>query len=261
MNILYVAWQDPNDRHWRPVGRLSFEDERFRFVYTYGAKTAKNFLPFGRMTNLHSVYESSELFPLFSNRLLNKNRPEYEEYLEWLNIPAGKDDPLALLGRSGGIRGTDSLVIFPCPEPTSEGKYTLSFFSQGLRYLTREALEVIGNLKSENQLYLLLDVQNTIDPSAVAIRTEKPLCIIGYIPRYFAEDFHFLLQGECNNSVRVYVDQVNQNAPIQFRLLCRINADWPETFKPCSGEMYQPLASPSDQIKLREKPEAIKQYT
>src|SRR5690606_12013686 len=157
------------------------------------------------------MYESTELFPLFSNRLLSKNRPEYQEFLEWLNIPIGKDDPLALLSRSGGIRGTDSLVIFPCPEPTPEGKYTLTFFSQGLRYLTREALEVIVNLKSDTRLYLLPDVQNPIDPLAIALRTETPVCLVGYVPRYFVEDFHFLLQRDYKNSVMVFVDRVNHN--------------------------------------------------
>lgn len=242
MNTLFVAWQDPIKRLWRTVARLTFENNRFRFMYTKGAKTTPNFLPFGRMKDLNSVYESRELFPLFTNRILAKNRPEYKEYLKWLNITNENDDPLVLLGRSGGTRGTDSLVIFPCPERTPDGKYSLPFFSQGLRYLTKEALEVIGNLENGTQLLLLIDVQNPHDPFALALRTEKPVCIVGYVPRFFAEDFGKLLKSNVKDSVKVFVDRVNKDAPIQLRLLCRISADWPEDFQPCSSEMYQPLA-------------------
>ncbi len=243
MNTLFVAWQDPSDRHWRPVGRLSWQDNRFQFVYTKGAATANNFVPFGKMVDLYSVYESKELFPLFSNRLLPKNRPEYIEYLQWLNIPIDKDDPLALLARSGGLRGTDSLMIFPCPEPTPEGKYQLHFFSQGLRYLPDNVLELATDLAPGMQLYLMLDVQNKFDSLAVALRTEKPPVFLGYVPRYFTEDFHRLLKDQIN-TVQVIVERVNLEAPSQFRLLCKITADWPNTFKPCSGDNYQPLPQP-----------------
>jgi hypothetical protein len=38
MKTLYLAWQDPEDRRWFPVGRLSFDGYVYRFVYTNGAK-------------------------------------------------------------------------------------------------------------------------------------------------------------------------------------------------------------------------------
>ena len=36
MKTLYLAWQDPKDRRWFPVGRLSFDGEVYQFVYTKG---------------------------------------------------------------------------------------------------------------------------------------------------------------------------------------------------------------------------------
>ena len=56
MTVLYLAWQDPKDRQWIPVGRLSFDGHVYRFVYTKGAQKSPNFLPFGRMLDLTSVY-------------------------------------------------------------------------------------------------------------------------------------------------------------------------------------------------------------
>lgn len=253
MNILFVAWQDPVDRHWRPVGRLSFDGERFRFVYTKGA-TASNFVPFGRMDDLFSIYESKELFPLFSNRLLARSRPEYPEYLEWLNVPSEKqDDPIVLLARSGGIRGTDSLMVFPFPERTHDGKYHIEFFSHGLRYLPQETLQLLGKLECGARLYLMPDVQNEFDSLAIALRSEKPVVMAGYVPRYFAPDFQQLLISSSKDSVRVVVERVNHQAPIQLRLLCAITATWPNDFTPCSGELYMPLVSSDHRPQVENK--------
>ena len=253
MKVLFVAWQDPVDRHWRPVGRLSFAGNQFTFVYTKGAKTAENFVPFGRMSNLDDVYISRELFPFFSNRLLSKSRPEYKEYLEWLNIPVGKDDPLALLARTGGIRGTDSILIFPCPEPSPDGKYFVHFFSQGLRYLPENALASVGSLQPGTQLFLLLDVQNEVDELAIVLRTDKPPIFVGYVPRYFAADFRSLLFSSSRKSVKVLVERVNHSAPVQLRLLCSISADWPKDFDPCSSDLFEPLAPLSESVCLEGK--------
>ena len=86
MKVLYLAWQDPDSREWLTVGKLSFDQEIFRFVYTKGAKRSKNFIPFGSMRDLHEVYNSQDLFPLFANRLISKKRQEYQDFLRWLDL-------------------------------------------------------------------------------------------------------------------------------------------------------------------------------
>src|SRR5687767_106279 len=70
MKTLYLVWQNPEDRRWLPVGRLSYDGSVYRFVYTRGAKQSSRFVPFGAMRDLHVTYESPELFPLFANRLM-----------------------------------------------------------------------------------------------------------------------------------------------------------------------------------------------
>lgn len=86
MKALFVAWQDPASRSWAPVGRLTREGEFYHFVYTRGATEVPNFMPFGRMTDLDAEYVSTELFPLFANRVLSRTRPEYQDYLRWLGL-------------------------------------------------------------------------------------------------------------------------------------------------------------------------------
>ena len=242
MTDLYVAWGDPKNRSWFPVGRLSFDGEVYRFVYTKGALKSPYFLPFGRMEDLTTVYESRELFPLFANRLLSKKRPEYPDFLQWVDIPAGQDDPLTLLARTEGIRETDTLAVFPCPKRGGDNIYRVQFFSHGLRYLSAGALERIHNLRPGERLYLMPDPQNPHDGCAVALRTDDPIALIGFCPRYFARTFLFLLNQCDPNEVQVVVERMNHDAPIQLRLLCCLTAPWPEGFRPCAEDLYEPLA-------------------
>lgn len=246
MRKLFIAWQDPVKRKWYPVGRLTFEGNVYRFVYTKGAQKAsktKMFIPFGRLKDLNRAYESEELFPLFANRLLSENRPEYRDYIKWLKLDKNyhENRQLAMLAITGGVRETDSLEIMPCPLPTNEGKYEVLFFSHGLSHLERSAIERVNDLKPGDGLFLMYDFQNRYDPDAISLRTADPVTFVGYCPRYLTKDFREIVK-RCGYSVpQVSVEQVNLNAPLQLRLLCRFSSPWPESFKPCSGDLFEPM--------------------
>ena len=243
MKTVFLAWQDPTTRSWWPVGRLTKKDGLFEFVYTNGAKKSPRFIPLATFGKLDTVYESETLFPLFSNRLLNENRPEYNEFVEWLNFPESEHDPIAILGRTGGLRATDSLEIFPCPEPLPNGQYHIHFFVRGISHLPHPLVDdQIRSLKPGDRLLLLADFQNPYDDFALALRPEEPALIVGYCPRYFARDAHEVLQG-CDVQPIVRVERVNPTAPYQLRLLCSLTACWPAEFVPCSGELFQPLVA------------------
>ena len=81
---LFVAWRTgKGPEGWGPVARLERLSTGYRFLYTRGAEILKGFRPFPGMSNINEIYESDELFPLFTCRLLNKSRPEYKDYLTW----------------------------------------------------------------------------------------------------------------------------------------------------------------------------------
>jgi hypothetical protein len=246
MTTLFVAWQDPSSRSWIPVGRLTYQNGRYAFAYTRGAqdaKTSKNFRPFGRMTDLGVVYVSKELFPLFANRVLNESRPEYPDYLRWLGLPHQESNELEVLARSGGLRATDTLEVFPCPEPTGDQEYVVYFFSRGIRHLLPENQARIPTLKVGQRLFLMKDVQNSFDPSAILMRTADPVANVGYCPQYFSQEFTGLLDVVGCDNVSVTVERVNADAPMQFKLLCKLTAPWPKNFRPCSMDQFQVLAS------------------
>jgi hypothetical protein len=244
MNALLVASRssDPAKGGWSPIGRLQFEDESYRFVYTEGARTAKAFSPFAGMEDLEEIYESDDLFPVFKNRMLSRSRPEYEAYLRWSGFDSAmQPDPIAILGVTEGIRRTDMIELFPCPVPDEKGCYLNKFFLHGLRYMPEAAKERVKLLESDEPLFPLLDVCNPADGHAVALRAENERVMLGYVPRYLAQDFWKLFQ-ECKPEyINVFVHRVNMDAPLQQRLLCRMHACWPDGFEPCSGEEFRPI--------------------
>ena len=243
MKTVFVAWQNPKTRKWFTVGRLTERQGEYEFVYTKGALSAgEEFIPFGRFRKLGSRYVSKELFPLFANRTFAENRQEYQQFLEWLGLKGGTTDPIEVLARSGGRRATDTLEIFPYPIPNPSGQVEFEFFVHGVRYLPPETMDRISGLQEGTRLCLMFDVQNPVDPKAVAIRTENPPLFLGYCPRYLAYDLrHLLWPEESFKDAGLSVLRVNEDAPLQYRLLCRFTAKWPKEYVPCSGEEYQPI--------------------
>ncbi|MEJ7618801.1 MAG: HIRAN domain-containing protein [Pyrinomonadaceae bacterium] len=249
MKTLFLAWQDPTSRRWFTIGRLTFDEKVYRFVYTRGIQAAQiesNFQPLLAFPDLHVEYESEELFPLFSNRLLPRSRPDYAEFVQWLSVPEHENDPMALLARSGGQRVTDALEVFPCPEPDAHGEYHLHFFVHGLSHMPPASLERAERLQPGEPLLLLHDFQNPRDPRALMMRTSESLpqdmYLMGYCPRYLLNDIAEEVTRKNKNQVEITVERVNSPpAPVQLRILCRMRMRRADEFKPFSGAEYQPL--------------------
>ena len=240
---LFVAWRGGEANHgtWGPVGKLE-HDGVYRFCYTHGARTVGGFQPFPGMDDLNQIYESDELLPLFKNRLLSPRRPEYEDYLRWGGFePNSQPDPIAILGVTEGKRETDSVEVFPCPAPDANGCYVNRFFLHGLRWMPPQTHERILRLQSEERLFVMPDVCNPHDHHAVAVRTDLERTMIGYVPRYLAKDVCELLRNCEPVYINLFVQQVNRDAPMQQRMLCRMQACWPDGFRPCSGPDFQPI--------------------
>ncbi|MBK9119795.1 MAG: DNA-binding protein [Phycisphaerales bacterium] len=247
-SAVFIAWRsgEPDAGRWGPVGRVERAGDGYRFAYTKGAESLAGFRPFPEMPDLRAVYESDELFPLFANRLLARSRPEYEAFLTWGGFdPGDPPDPLALLSVTEGRRQTDSIEVFPCPQPGADGCYVSKFFLHGVRWMPEGARERIAKLRPDEQLGLMIDISNPFDPHAVAVRTCDTVdrYMIGYVPRYLAKEV-WDLASECGTqSIDLHVVRVNPNAPLQQRVLCRMSACWPDGFQPCSREEFQPIVA------------------
>lgn len=239
MKTLFVAYQDTVSRMWTPVARLTHDGDLYHFAYTEGAKNLPNFVPFGRLKELDSEYVSKQIFPLFANRLLSKSRPEYKDYLSWLGLSGVGHNALEELARTGGLRATDSLELIPCPEPTSSNQYEVYFFCRGLRHLPPDSQVRSLALAVGEKLYLMKDIQNGSDNMALLLRTDEPMTLVGYVPRYYSTEFSRLLEQVEADAPKVTVEKVNADAPIQYRVLCKFSAPWPMQFQPCQDKLYE----------------------
>lgn len=245
-NTVFIAWRSGGDASgaWGVVGKLEHDAGVYRYLYTKGARTLAGFRPFPGMGDLEQVYESGDLFPVFANRLLSKSRPEYDAYLTWSGFdPAHRPDPLAILAVTEGIVQTDSLEVFPCPSPDAGSRFAAKFFLHGLRHADPDAIEQANKLAAGQGLHIELEDNNTRDPNAVAIWIdgENQRNRIGYVPRYLARDVRTLMATCSDNGLSV--ERINAGAPIQMRVLCRINASWPDNFRPCTSDEFRPIVS------------------
>lgn len=250
---LCIAWRAGGaaQGRWGPVGRLCRVAHGYRFVYTRGARVLEGFRPFPDMPRLDAVYESEALFPLFANRLLARSRPEYEAYLTWGGFdPSCPPDPIALLGVTEGMRQTDSLELFPLPQPDADGCYSSRFFLHGLRWMPAAAQTRATQLVPGEPLGLLLDESNAFDRQAVAVRTSdgRDQFMIGYVPRYLATDVRRLCASNAADAIELAVVRANPNAPLQHRLLCQLRARWPQGFSPCTGDEYLPIVGEAESL-------------
>ncbi len=237
MTTLYIAWQDPQTRYWHTVGRLTKEQDMYHFVYTNGALASSRFSYFGRMFDLHKPYYSRELFPLFANRVLNRSRSEYPDYLRWLALnPDIQQEPMQLLARSGGKRRTDELYVFPHPELGESGRMVMYFLSHGLRYLDDSALLRIASLKEGESLSLRHETDNRHDQYALLLETDE-LVKVGYCPRYLNRDLKDILN---RTDIHLSVERLNIDAPLQFRLLCKVTFKLPLGVDIFASEEYKP---------------------
>jgi len=238
---LGLSWQDSKTRKWLPIARISKRDDGYFFRYTNGAIEAKkygfNMLP--GFPNFEKAYCSSEIFPVFQNRIMNKSRPDRKVFLDWINLNDESYSPFEELARTGGIKATDNLQLYPIPV-SKDGLYTLSFFVHGVSHLPQSYKKRTLKLEPEDALFLMKDVQNKIDPAALALRTEDPIELVGYVPKFFAGDFEKLFNHN-KEHFHVVVERLNSAAPEQLRLLCKLSTPWPRDFKALNMPSFTPL--------------------
>lgn len=240
MQKLYVTLQNDVTRKWTVIGVLEREGDSYKFSFTKGSRTIPNFQRFGALKD--DVTLSHEIFAFFYNRILNPSRPEFQNMLKWLNLDNSNYDLFDILALTEGKRATDRIEIFMAPFPKN-GRFQVIFFVHGIRYTHLANQAVLDKVEAGTKLYLMRDVQNDKDENAIALRTGNPVCFLGYLPRYLSVDVVELLKLVDVNKITTSIIKCNLDAPMSFRYLCQIDAPWPDTFKPCTGEEYQPLAT------------------
>ena len=253
--VLFVAWQNPTTRRIHPVGRLLRLDGelRWEFVYIQGAREAASsgFYPFPGLSSLDHVYRSAEIPALFENRLMPKSRPDRPDFLARLGFGADVEDEIPILARSEGRKATDTIEVFGLPSfDAVRGVYRFLCFLRGVRYV-RDAEERIAELRVGERLGLRHEANNPADQLAIVACDGRDQAI-GWVPGPLVEDIHEL---ESKGSVvEATVERINPNpAPVQLRLLLRLEASDAEGFVPFVSERYQPIPQGATIIRVRQE--------
>ena len=249
MKTLFVAWQDVgHTRAWYPIGRLDADVQRshFQFSYTQGAEVARQragLAPLDAFPDFHRIYESSELFPLFRNRILGAGREDFNEYIQQLGLDPKHAGPLDILALTGGERQTDNLEVFPKITRHKDGDFSCRFFLHGWRHVNEPAQQRLLSLTSGEPLQVSIELNNPATVLAVQLQTPSDYHMIGWTPRYLVKD---LFQAICEspNDIRAKVVKVNPApAPTKQRVLIEIRGRWAAEYEPMSTPEFQPMSA------------------
>jgi hypothetical protein len=240
MRTLFLAWQAPADRAWFPVGRLDADtaSSRYRFNYTRGALSAQRegFHPVVSFPSFNESYESSELFPMFKNRVLQPRR-DFPSYLASLALD--RPDPIEILAVTGGERQTDSFEVFPKIEKQADDSFVCRFFLHGLRYMSEAAQHRAIRLQPEETLGVSLELNNPKHGLAIQL-TSQDYEFIGWTPRFIVGD---LLQAIAKTRrLTAKVIQVNSDEiPVNRRVLVEMRGYLPSDFEPMAAGDFLPI--------------------
>lgn len=236
---LYIASQDESTRKWHTIAMLTKLNVGYQFVFTKGVRHLRS-IPndlFGM--SITDKYDFQNLIPILKNRLPSRTRPDFSKLANWLNLE-GNEDEFTMLSRFGLIPGTDALLLYPEPQ-MDRGLYNIEFFVHGIRHMHPAAKDCCETILEGDRLLPVLDVQNPMDPNAVAIRSNDSV-LIGYVPAFYAWDFSKILrEPRWNRDARITVVRNNTGAPDQLRLLCKFTAEVGPNFEISKDETQQPI--------------------
>lgn len=221
-----VIWQAPT-REFREVGELLLPAEGaggvFRFHYV--EPLPPEFNPFLAFPDVSQLYESTNLFPFFRNRIMSAVRPDYESHLTALGLTVAEATPFEILARTAGERSTDSVQVVAHETHHEDGSISQLFLSSGLRYFTDQGVESsLSKLCQGDTLRLRDQPDNDFDARAILLETERG-CPVGYVPSYLLDLVH---KARDERFVSVTVVRANgPSVPWHLRLLCRLDAAAP----------------------------------
>lgn len=243
MRTLFLAWQAPTDRAWFPVGRLDADTERslYRFCYTQGVIGAKKlgFHPIASFPMLDESYQSSELFPMFKNRILGSQRRDFAGYLASLGLDT--PDPIEILAVSGGERQTDSFEVFPKIEKEADGSFCCRFFLHGLSHMSELAQARAQHLMPGEPLGVSLELNNPKYGLAIQL-TSQDYEFIGWTPRYLVTDI--LKSITKAHDISAAIIKVNTDGvPLNRRVLVEMKGMLPVDYEPMTDNIFLPLAN------------------
>lgn len=249
MRTLFLAWQAPDSRAWYPVGRLDANTSHpdFIFQYTHGALTAQRdgFHTISAFPELHRRYESTELFPLFQNRII-AHRRGFAEYVQSLDMDVNNVDPLDILAITGGERQTDSFEVFPKLVKNPQNSFHCRFFLHGIRYCASTARNRALSLQPGEELRISIELNNPATTLALQLSTQD-YEFVGWSPRYLVNDLLKATSEYSQLKAKVIRNNNEVGTPMNRTVLIELSGVLPTDYEPMSSEDFAIIA-PTNEI-------------
>ncbi|MCY7348374.1 MAG: hypothetical protein LH614_19435, partial [Pyrinomonadaceae bacterium] len=103
------------------------------------------------------------------------------------------------------------------------------------------SIERISKMQKDDKLFLAKAIQNPFDKNALQLQT-RDNHIVGYCPSYLLDEMSKIVENKAE--IEVCVERVNDdNAPLQFRFLCRLIIPQTANYPPFSSQNYEPMVS------------------
>lgn len=228
---LFVAWRSATGQIV-PIGELlqieGPSGSRYEFAYLKMAEAEIDQYRLPGFPDLHRRYASTDLFATFANRVMPRNRDDYDAFVSRLGLCVPVD-PFEVMERSGGRRQTDRIEVFGEPA-LEQGNLCSLFFLRGIRHIDG-AEDRVTKLTTGQTLGIRRDEANPVNPLALTLLDDDSE-VLGYLPDYLVDTAHEL--QDLNGAFpTITVEHINdRDTPFHMRLLCRLTAQWPDNYEP-----------------------------
>lgn len=217
---IYLTWKKGVDEKRHIIGMLKKENDNYSFLYLQeNLDTAKKdgFLNYPAFDDVNKKYTENVL-EVFSRRLINPTRPDYDKFLSYWCAMEYKGNIFALLGLTGAKLLTDNFeFIAPHAEVPAVFYTNMSWLSKSTD-VVREEVRASDLYEVNKHLSLQIDENNDYDTNAVEILYKQQK--LGYLKSIHCENVAAALRA--GKSVSVGVKNIIRNGTIK-EILLRIN--------------------------------------
>lgn len=220
---IYLTWRKDVDRPRHIIGILQRDNNNYSFMYSEKnvaiAAQEDDFTYYPAFNEINKVYTDNVL-EIFKRRLLNPQRRDYDDFLNYWGAIGYKEDTFSLLGLTGAKLLTDNFeFIAPHEECPARFNTDVSWLNTKSKYVV-DKIRQLTNKEIEERLSLKQEPENSYDDKAVKVLFEQKL--LGYLKSIHCENvFNAINKGKM---VRTQVANIIKNGTIK-EVLLRINID------------------------------------
>lgn len=216
-DVIYLTWRKDVDKVRRIIGVLKKNNGNYTFEYireNVEKAIKEDQFSFYQPFSEFKKYENNVL-EYFKRRLLNPQRRDYDDFLNYWGAINYKDDIFSLLGLTGAKLLTDNFEFIAPHKELPASFYTdLSWLNTNSKYVV-ESIKALSNIEVEKCLTLITEPNNKYDKKAVKVLFDNEK--LGYIKSIHCDNIYDALTQ--NKDVRVQVANIIKNGTIKEILL------------------------------------------